>query len=163
LRGGGGRALLHVIDPSMRTTSEATVRQSAERTIRETLGGRVVSGPQAWGPRREAILRVLAPRHEGGQVPLAISPTRHTLILRQSFEGRAYYPRLPNGQVDRSRQKKPNSPHADMLDAGAYVFGWLRPGTQERGPRAPFPARMAFNVMTHGRPRIVSVGRPVVF
>jgi hypothetical protein len=131
------RALVSVIDPSMATGAEATIRVSAERTIRDTLGGRVVKGPQAWPPRREAVLRVLAPRHEGGMVPLAINPTSETTLLRQAFASRWYYAQTPDGRVDRSRPKKPNSPWADVGDAAAYVFGWLRPGAARNARAGP--------------------------
>ena len=138
-RGGGG--LTHVIDPSMATPSQSDIRESAETVIRDTLRGRIVKGAVAWQPRREAILRVLAPRTEGGVVPLAISPVRETELLRTSFGSRWYYPRTPDGRVDRSRPKKPNSPFADIGDAAAYAFGFLRPGTnqsyQKPAPRPP--------------------------
>jgi hypothetical protein len=138
----GGGGLTHVIDPSMATASQSNIRESAETIIRDTLRGRIVKGPVAWQPRREAILRVLAPRTEAGVVPLAISPVRETQVLRTSFGSRWYYPRTPDGRVDRSRPKKPNSPYADVGDAAAYVFGWLRPETdQTYRPPAPRPPR----------------------
>lgn len=136
---GAAGVLVHVIDPSMATPGQATIRESAERMIRETLRGRIVKGPVAWSPRREAVLRLLAPRHERGQTPLLISGAPETRLLRQALGGRWYYPRTPDGRVDRSRPKKPNSPAADIGDAFAYLAGWLRPG-HERGdidPRRP--------------------------
>ncbi len=93
--------------------------------IRETLGGRIVKGPVAWSPRREAVLRVLAPRHEQGHLPLAINPAPETDLLVKAFKGRWFYPHTPDGRVDRSRPKKPNSPFADVGDAAAYLLGWL--------------------------------------
>jgi hypothetical protein len=127
----GGSGLTHVIDPSMATASQSDIRESAETVIRDTLRGRIAKGPVGWSPRREAVLRVLAPRTEGGVVPLAISPVRETQLLRIAFGSRWYYPRTLDGRVDRSRPKKPNSPWADITDAAAYVFGWLRPGTDQ--------------------------------
>ena len=125
-----GRGLLtHIIDPSMKTAGQATIRESAERVIAETLRGRIVYGASAWSPRREAVLRVLSPHHAGGQVALAISPVPETELLRQAFSSRWYYAQTPDGRVDRSRPKKPNSPWADVGDAAAYLFGWLRPGS----------------------------------
>ena len=100
---GAAGALVHVIDPSMATPGQATIRESAERMIRETLRGRIVKGPVAWSPRREAVLRLLAPRHERGQTPLLISGAPETRLLRQALGGRWYYPRTPDGRVDRSR------------------------------------------------------------
>jgi len=114
----GGGGLTHVLDPSMATASQSDIRESAETVIRDTLRGRIVKGPVAWPPRREAVLRVLAPRTEGGVVPLAISPARETELLRSAFASRWYYVRTPDGRVDRSRPKKPNSPFADVGDAG---------------------------------------------
>jgi hypothetical protein len=134
----GGGGLMHVIDPSMATASQSDIRESAETVIRDTLRGRIVKGAVAWQPRREAILRVLAPRTEGGVVPLAISPVRETQLLRASFGSRWYYPKTPDGRVDRSRPKKPNSPFADIGDAAAYAFGFLRPGS-EQTYRKPTP------------------------
>ena len=107
--------------------------------IRDTLRGRIVKGPVAWSPRREAVLRVLAPRTEGGVVPLAISPVRETELLRSAFASRWFYPRTPDGRVDRSRPRKPNSPFADIGDAAAYAFGWLRPGTAQEYDPKPRP------------------------
>ena len=139
--------LVHVIDPSMATAGQATIRESAERTIRETLHGRIVRGPVAWSPRREAVLRVLAPRHVGGRAPLLISPSPETELLRQAFASRWYYPKTADGRVDRSRPKKPNSPWADVGDASAYLFGWLKPGSEvdDAPPRPVEHARVDVN------------------
>ncbi|HWP34561.1 MAG TPA: hypothetical protein VNM66_03105, partial [Thermodesulfobacteriota bacterium] len=135
-------ALTHVIDPSMATPGQATITESAERMIRDTLGGRIVRGPVAWAPRREAVLRVLAPRHEQGQIPLQINPGPETELLRQALGSRWYYPRTPDGRVDRSRPKKPNSPWADVGDAAAYLLGWLVPGVElTLSPPRPRPPR----------------------
>jgi hypothetical protein len=123
------RALVHVIDPSMRTGSEATITQSSEKVIRRLLGGRVLAAAtNAWPHRREAVLRLLRPALEGGRVPLAISPTEDTRLLRQALGGRWYYRQTPDGRVDRSGPKKPNSPWADVGDAFAYLAGWLGRG-----------------------------------
>jgi len=84
----GGGGLTHVIDPSMATAGQADIRESAETVIRETLRGRIIKGPVAWSPRREAVLRVLAPRTEGGVVPLAIAPVRETELLRSALGSR---------------------------------------------------------------------------
>ena len=127
----GGGGLTQIIDPSMATGSQSDIRDSAERVIRDTLRGAIVKGPVAWAPRREAILRVLAPRTEGGVVPLAISPVRETELLRTALGSRWYYPRTPDGRVDRSRPRKPNSPYSDIGDAAAYLCGWLLPGTDQ--------------------------------
>lgn len=62
---GGYRLLQAIIDPSMKTTSEATVKVSAERVISETLRGRMAYGAQFWPPRREAILRGPLPAARG--------------------------------------------------------------------------------------------------
>lgn len=151
-RAPGSSVLTHVIDPSMKTAGQATIRESAERVIRETLRGRIVLGPVAWQPRREAVLRVLAPRHEGGALPLQISNVPETELLRSAFLSRWYYPKSPDGRVDRSRPKKPNSPWSDIGDAAAYVLGWLvsardrsewdasmKPKVQLNNPRAVNP------------------------
>ena len=135
----GGGGLTHIIDPSMATASQSDIRESAETVIRDTLRGRIVKGPVAWSPRREAVLRVVAPRTEGGVVPLAISPVGETELLRTALGSRWYYPRTPDGRVDRSRPRKPNSPYADIGDAAAYAFGWLRPGTAPEYDPKPKP------------------------
>ena len=93
--------------------------------ILEKLGGQIVKGAVRWPPRREAVLRVLAPRHEGGKVPLQISPGPDTDLVVQALNTRWFYPTLPSGQVDRTGPKKPNSPAADIGDAFAYLAGWL--------------------------------------
>jgi hypothetical protein len=132
----------------MKTGAEHSIKESSERVILETLRGRMTYGPQAWPPRREAVLRVLAPRQEQGVVPLAISPVPETAVLRAALASRWYYPQTPDGRVDRSRPKKPNSPWADVGDAFAYLCGWLRPGSVPKPkPRGwkPEPAKMAFS------------------
>jgi hypothetical protein len=149
-------ALAHAPDPSMATTSEASRRLSAERTIRDMLGGRILDtkGLAPWPPRREAVLRVVAPRHEGGVTPLLISGTNDTLLLRQALGSRWYYPRTPDGRVDRSRPKKPNSPWADVGDAFAYLCARLRPGAmRETRDEAKYQApRYATTNIAHDRP-----------
>lgn len=122
-----GVDLVHIIDPNMATPGQSTITESAEKMIVMKLGGRIVRGPVRWPPRREAVLRVLAPRHEHGLVPLRIVEGVDTTLLVQSLEGRWYYPEA-NGQVDRTGAKKPNSPWADIGDAFANLAGWLLGG-----------------------------------
>jgi len=130
--------LVHVIDPNMATPGQASIHESAERVIRDMLGGRIVKGPVGWSPRREAVLRVLAPRHEQGRVPLLIAPGPETRLLVGAFTGRWFYSHTPDGRVDRSRPKKPNSPWADIGDAAAYLLNWLLGGElKEARPRSP--------------------------
>lgn len=160
-RGAVHSPLVHVIDPSMKTPGQATIRESAERVIRETLRGRIIPGPVAWSPRREAVLRVLAPRHEFGVLPLAINPGADTALLRTALGSRWFYPQSPDGRVDRSRPKKPNSPWADVGDAAAYLFGWLRPGTRETVNTSPPTVTSAFDILDHGRERGASRGPAV--
>lgn len=152
-QGRAASTLVHVIDPSMATPGQATIRESAERVIRETLGGRIIKGPVAWPPRREAVLRVLAPRHERGQLPLAISPGPDTRLLVQALNGRWAYPQTPDGRVDRSHPRKPNSPWADVGDALAYLLTWARVGgwEPEAGPRQEY-ALAAFDPMSDRPP-----------
>lgn len=139
-RRGGGRGLQHVIDPSMKTGSEHSIRESSEKTILEMLGGRMDYGPQEWPPRREAVLRVLATRHEEGVLPVLIAPGPETALLRTAFEARWIYAQTADGRVDRSRARKPNSPWSDVADASAYLFGWLQPGRiRPRKPRRDPP------------------------
>lgn len=151
-RRGGPSMLQHIIDPSMRTGAEHSIRESSERTISDTLRGRMAYGPVPWSPRREAVLRVLAPRNEGGKVPLAISPVKETEIIRAAYASRWFYPQTPDGRVDRSRPKKPNSPWADIGDASAYLFGWLQPGSA-KPPKPPGwkpgPTKTFFRVTDH--------------
>ncbi len=95
---------------------------------------------------KDEVLRVLAPRHEGGKVPLAINPTAATTLLRRAFGSRWVYRQTPDGRVDRSGAKKPNSPWADVGDAAAYLIGWLLRGVATAtGPRPPYQARGATN------------------
>jgi hypothetical protein len=123
-----GAQLVHIIDPNMATPGQATITESAEKMILAKLGGRIVKGAVRWPPRREAVLKVLAPRHEGGRAPLRIAPGPDTDLLVQAFSGRWFYQVTPSGQVDRTGPKKPNSPFADVGDAAAYLFGWLLGG-----------------------------------
>ncbi len=141
------RQLVHVLDPSMHTGAEASITISSEKIIRKVLGGRVVpKGSNAWPPRREAVLRLLRPALEGGKVPLAITPTEDTKLLRQALAIRWIYRQTPDGRVDRSGPKKPNSPWADVGDAFAYLAGWLLRGVAtSTDPRPPYQATGATN------------------
>src|SRR5678815_990143 len=120
--------LMHIIDPNMKTPGQASIHESAANIIVGKLGGTIISGPVRWAPRREAVLKVLAPRHVGGRPPLQIAPGSNTELLVRALSGQWYYPTLPNGQVDRTGPKKPNSPWADVGDAFAYLAGWLVAG-----------------------------------
>ena len=99
-----------------------------------------------WPPRREAVLRTLRPGHEGGRVPLQISPGEDTQLLVDAFASRWFYPVGANGQVDRTGPKKPNSPWADVGDAAAYLFGWLLSGDSMEINRTPVEVVSRFNV-----------------
>jgi hypothetical protein len=146
----GGADLVHIIDPNMKTPGQATITESAERVIQAKLGGRIIYGAVRWPPRREAILRLLAPRHERGRVPLAIAPGQDTHLLVEAFQGRWFYPVNPTtNQIDRTGPKKPNSPHADIGDAAAYLAGWLLGGElMEVPPSGPITVEMNFSLDT---------------
>jgi hypothetical protein len=62
-------------------------------------------------------------------------------LLRKTLAGRWHYRRTPDGRVDRSGAKKPNSPWADVGDAFANLCAWLVPGTAQElekpKPRPP--------------------------
>ena len=125
----GGMSLVHIIDPNMATPGQVSMTESAEKMILAKLGGRIIHGAVRWPPRREAVLRVLAPRHEQGRVPLQIDDTPDTALLIQAWQGRWFYPVDPKtDQIDRTGAKKPNSPWADVGDASAYLCGWLLGG-----------------------------------
>lgn len=124
----GGAQLVHIIDPNMATPGQATISESAERMILAKLGGRIVRGAVRWPPRREAVLKAVSPRHEGGRAPLVINPGEETRDLVHAYNGRWYYTKKDDGQVDRTGPKKPNSPWADLGDASAYLLGWLLGG-----------------------------------
>ncbi len=147
----GGMDLVHIIDPNMATPGQATITESAERVILQKLGGRIVYGAVRWPPRREAILRLLAPRHERGRMPLQIDPSATLLI--EAFEGRWFYEVHPTTeQIDRTRPKKPNSPWADVGDATAYLAGWLLGGElMDIAPSGQIKVEMDFSLdsLTH--------------
>lgn len=141
-----GIDIVHIIDPNMATPGQATITESAEKMIVAKLGGRIVRGPVRWPPRREAVLRVLAPRHERGLAPLRILDSPDTALLVQALSGRWYYPEL-NGQVDRTGPKKPNSPWADIGDAFAYLDGWLLGGDMMTIPESgPIKVESSFSL-----------------
>ncbi|BCA56689.1 hypothetical protein W02_38290 [Nitrospira sp. KM1] len=139
-----GAQLVHIIDPNMATPGQATITETAEKVIREKLGGRIVHGPVRWAPRREAILRGLGARHEQGRTPLLIAPGDDTRLLVEAFSGRWFYPVLPNGQVDRTGPKKPNSPWADVSDAAAYLLSWLHGDDLMTIPTGPLKVETHF-------------------
>jgi hypothetical protein len=114
--------------------------------IQEKLGGRIIHGAVRWAPRRESILKALAPRHVGGRTPLQISPGEETELLVQAFSWQWWYPIGNDGQVDRSGPKKPNSPFADIGDAAAYLFGWLLGGELMEVSHEPIRVATAFSL-----------------
>lgn len=124
----GGVQLVHIIDPNMATPGQATISESAEKMILAKLGGRIVRGAVRWPPRREAVLKAFAPRQVGGRAPLLIAKSPDTELLVHALNGRWYYQKKDDGQVDRTGPKKPNSPWADVGDAFAYLMGWLLGG-----------------------------------
>jgi hypothetical protein len=149
----GGASLVHCIDPNMSTPGQASIHESAEKMILKCLGGRIVKGAVRWPPRKEAVLKVLAPRHEGGQSPLLIAPGPETALLIQAFEGRWFYPITGDGQVDRTGPKKPNSPFADLGDAAAYLCGWLLGGDLMDVP-TPGPCKVESSFSLEASPSV---------
>ncbi len=120
----GGANLMLILDPNLSTPGQANILESGERILVDKLGGTIVKGPVRWPPRKEAVLRLLRPGHEGGRPPLQISPGPDTDLLVQALEGKWFYHTLPNGQID-SNPKKPNSPWSDVGDALCYCVSWL--------------------------------------
>lgn len=143
-----GAMIVSVIDPNLATAGQITIMESAEKMIQEKLGGRVIRGAVRWPPRREAILKALAPRHAEGRTPLQIAPGPDTELLVQAFSGQWFYPIGRDGQVDRTGPKKPNSPHADIGDAAAYLFGWLLGGELMEISTKPIEVETAFSLDT---------------
>ncbi len=144
----GGANLVHIIDPNMKTPGQATITESAERMILAKLGGRIVYGAVRWPPRREAVLRVMAPRHERGRIPLVIAPGEDTKLLREAFSGHWFYKvDAVTDQIDRTGPKKPNSPWADIGDAAAYLYGWLLGGElMDVAPPGPMKVETQFSL-----------------
>lgn len=152
-----GRQLVHVIDPNMATPGQATISESAERILYDKLGGQVIRGPVRWPPRREAVLKVLAPVHVGGRPPLEISPGEDTRLLIEALSAKWFYPTLPNGQIDSSGPKKPNSPWADVGDSFAYLCGWLLSGdSMEVGLVVKPPEVISRFEIGHRDPQVIS-------
>ena len=141
-----GASLVCIIDPNLATPSQHSITESGEKIILDQLGGQMIHGSVRWPPRREAVLRTLRPGHEGGRVPLQISPGEETQLLVEAFGSRWFYPVGANGQVDRTGPKKPNSPWADVGDAAAYLFGWLLSGDSMEINRTPVEVVSRFNV-----------------
>lgn len=146
-----GAQLVEIIDPNLATPGQITIMESAEKMIQEKLGGRIVRGAVRWPPRREAILKALAPRHVGGRTPLQIAPD-NTELLVQAFSGQWFYSIGTDGQVDRSGPKKPNSPFADVGDAAAYLFGWLLGGESMEISHEPIRVESSFSLEAQPMP-----------
>ena len=142
----GGAQVVSIIDPNLATPTQISIMESAEKMIQDKLGGRVVKGAVRWPPRREAVLKALAPRHVGGRTPLQISPGPDTELLIDALSGAWYYPVNTDGQVDRTGPKKPNSPAADLGDATAYLCGWLLGGEPMEISYEPIKVEMQFSV-----------------
>jgi len=142
----GGLQLVHIIDPNMATPGQATISESAEKMILAKLGGRIVRGAVRWPPRREAVLKALAPRQVGGRAPLLIAKSPDTELLVHALNGRWYYAKKDDGQVDRTGPKKPNSPWADVGDAFAYLMGWLLGGDLMETQRKDIVVETAFAI-----------------
>ena len=144
-----GAQLVEIIDPNLGTATQISIMESAEKMIQEKLGGRMIRGAVRWPPRREAVLKALAPRHVGGRTPLHISPGPDTDLLIDALSGAWYYPVGSDGQVDRTGPKKPNSPAADLGDAMAYLCGWLLGGEPMEISYEPIKVEMDFSLDAH--------------
>lgn len=142
----GGAKLVSVIDPNLSTPTQISILESPEKMIQEKLGGRIVKGAVRWAPRRENILKALAPRHAQGRTPLQISPGEDTELLVRAFQGDWYYQIGNDGQIDRSGPKKPNAPSADVGDSCAYLFGWLLGGESMEISYKPIQVESSFSL-----------------
>jgi hypothetical protein len=150
--GGLEAELEHFHDPSMATPSEANLRMSAAKVIRQRLGGLVREGVQSWPGRRDPLLNILSRLVEGGRPALVISAAEDTAPLRRALAGAWHYHRERTGEVHQELPVK-DHPASDCGDALAYIVAGCKAwrGPQDR-PRPPHLARMEFNVLTHNRP-----------
>lgn len=127
----GDRRMIHAIDPSMKTGSQADRTVSPESVIRKRLGGHVVYGAVSWPGRRDPMLTLLGQATLDGGLPRAKLQldAEGCALLIQALDHRWFYPVNPaTGQVSREGPKKPNSPAADLGDAFAYFAGAVTSG-----------------------------------
>ena len=122
--------LIHVVDPAAMTYEGGDADQSAERRIRESLGGRVRPGAVHWSPRIGPLLAVLSPNSE---VVLKIDPTPVCELIRRSLQGAWHYdvPR-GGGHVERDAPAKNERLFADVGEALCYAIGEIQPARKAR-------------------------------
>jgi len=136
--------LIHVVDPAALTFEGGDADQSAERRIRQSLGGQIRAGAVHWAPRIGPLLAVLSPNAE---VVLKIDPTPMCELLRRALAGAWHYdvPR-GGGQVERDAPAKNERLFADVGEALCYLIGEMQPTRKPRpqGQR-PKPARLQFD------------------
>jgi hypothetical protein len=136
-------ALVHVIDPSMKSRSQDNSEHSPERTLWRLLPGRVEYGSVDWPGRRDPLLSWLQ-RMAYGRGALQIDAGSDCEELRAAFAGGWFYPVHVGGDVRSEQPKKPNAPAADLGDAACYAIA-AATGAEARAER-----RGRF-----GRPRVI--------
>jgi hypothetical protein len=111
-------------DPQGEVGSEENIDQSAVKTIQDFFPqARVELGPREWEPRKDALITGLE-RFDGIQ----LDPVDCEDLIK-ALRGRAYYPTTSSAQQRSDRQKKPNHPWEDYLDALCYLLYGVGIGT----------------------------------
>jgi len=136
------RALIHCIDPNMRTPSQARLATSPEQTLFDLLRGSTRPGPVRWEPRRDA----LAKGFPVGPSRVWISPGEACEELRIALGGGFHYRADAGGDL-RGVAPDKSHPHSDLGDALAYILCELWPET-ERASRRDTRPKKAIGVLS---------------
>ena len=115
--------LRHVVDPAALTEEGGDHDMSAERRLRETLGGVVRAGQPHWMPRISPLLAVL---NDTSDVHLVIDPGPDCAMLVRACAGQWHYDMARNGVVERDAPAKNERLFADLGDALCYAVGEMR-------------------------------------
>jgi hypothetical protein len=138
-------------DPSMNKDGEGDSESNALRIMRAMLPGHYRPGEIRWEERKNPMLSVFNAM-VGGVPVLAVDPVQARGLVR-ALVGGWHYLTGPDGRVKRDEPVK-DHPHSDHGDAFCYLIGGLGLGRDASRPLVkPHQARMAFNPLTHNRPK----------
>jgi hypothetical protein len=118
---------------------------SAERRLRETLGGVVRVGATHWSPRIGPLLAVL---NDTTDVRLIIDPGPDCAMLVRACSGMWHYDVTRGGTVERDAPAKNERLFADLGDALCYAVGEMRPSRPQKRTE-PRRTRTRFDVFNY--------------
>jgi hypothetical protein len=129
--------LVNVVDPAALAAEGGDVDQSAERRVRETIGGTMRVGAVHWMPRISPLLALLNPNSD---VLPQFDPGPDCAMLIRAVAGLWHYDQSRGGAVERDAPAKNERLFADLGDALCYVVGEMQPSRKPK-PRGWAPTK----------------------